>query len=306
MKIHSVAVAALLLAGCYGDNLQPAGPHYQYVVSELRIPENNLTARESGLDLDRDKVVDNQLGMVFGALNSLGLGVGETAREALLRGGLVMLADLQTPDFGDADLATFSTYLGGDPDPAPCLDLARLETCGQHVLGTGQFSVDPASASDQADGPIVDGVYHDLVGLLPVEIAIDPAAPPIRLDLRGARVQLTQMSETHISGLIGGGITQTDIDSVVIPQATAQMNRIVQSECSQPAGTAPCGCIPNARADTLQEVFDTNHDCTITVLETSGNSLVRALLSTDIEVGGEELLSFGVAIELAPATFTTP
>src|SRR6185503_4291340 len=97
----------LLCAACATDEplIDPVGPHYQYVVSELHLPATNTEAREFGLDINDDKSVDNQLGMVFSTLKSQGLGVDETAQESLLRGGLIMLADLQTVDFDDADAA---------------------------------------------------------------------------------------------------------------------------------------------------------------------------------------------------------
>src|SRR5262245_13583207 len=68
-----------LCAACtlYGDDLEVEGEHFQYVVSELRIPTNNTMAVAFSLDLNDDKHADNQLGSVFGALATVGLGVGE-------------------------------------------------------------------------------------------------------------------------------------------------------------------------------------------------------------------------------------
>ncbi|MBA3454364.1 MAG: hypothetical protein H0T42_14825 [Deltaproteobacteria bacterium] len=304
MKPYPVLAAALLFAGC-GDNTRLEGEHYQYVVSELRIAENNAMAREFSLDLNGDKTVDNQLGMIFATLDSFGLGVGSTAREALLRGGLVMLADLQAPALEDTDLAGLSFYLGSDPDPAPCLDPARLETCGQQFLGQAQFSVDDASTSDLATGRIHNGVFNAGVGVLPIEIAIDPGTT-IRLDLQGARVRLSQISEDHISGVIAGGITTADLNGIVIPQAHAQMHRIVSTECPKPGGSPPCGCIESDRADTLIGWFDANYDCRIELHEVSRNSLVESLLAPDLAIGRDRLLSFGVAVELTSASFTPP
>ena len=303
----AAAVIVSMATGCLfdGDNLRLEGAHYQYVVSELQIPSNNITARSYGLDINGDKTVDNQLGMVFATLNQQGLGVGDTAREALLRGGLVMLVDLQTTSFEETALSGLVTYLGGDPSPTPCLDPARLETCGQHLLGQGQFSVDDASASDHATGPIVAGVYLDPVGLLPVEIAIDPTSP-IRLDLHGAHIRLTQLSEGHATGIIGGGITKADIDRIVIPEAAAQMNRIVTTECPKPGGVTPCGCLASSSAQVLQKYFDDNDDCQVGVAEVATNGIVQSLLAPDVTIGGEKLLSFGAGIELARATFTSP
>jgi len=297
--------AVLLLTGCASDEpVAVEGPHYQYVVSELRIPSNNAMARENGLDLNGDTTVDNQLGMVFGTLEGQGLGVGETAREALLRGGLVMLADLQTTDFDNIDLAGFSTWLGDNLEPAPCLDPTMLETCGQHLRGNGRFSVDEDSASHQIKSEISNGVFEDKAVFLPVELVIDDGRP-IRLDLRGARVRLTQISETQISAIFAGGVTEGDIENVIIPEAAANCDRIVRNECSQPLpmGSEPCGCVPGSRSNTLRRLFDEDRDCRIDAREVSTNSLVRALLPPDIRVDGQDLLSFGVGVELARASF---
>lgn len=295
-------ILALMAIGCGDNDQRVEGDHYQYVVDELRVPSNNLTARESALDLDGDGIVENQLGQIFSLLHQFELGVGDTAREAVLRGGLVMLAELVTMDFEDSKLSGFTTYLGGDPVPAPCLDPARLETCGQHLLGQGTFSVEDGSASDRAVGKIVDGVFENAVGALPVELVIDPTMP-IRLDLHAARVRLTQMSEGHISAIIGGGITKADVEGVVIPQAVAQMVRIVDAECAQPDGAAPCGCVRGSRAQLIQDSFDSDDNCTISIAELSSNSIVRGLIASDIRVDGENLLSFGIGVELTSATF---
>ncbi len=297
--------AILVFTGCTSDEpLALDGTHYQYVVSDLSIPSNNTMARDNGLDLDGDKTVDNQLGMVFGALAGQGLGVGETATEALLRGGLVMLADLETNGFDDTEISGFTTWLGDDLSPAPCLDPTMLDTCGQHLRGNGTFSVDQDSASHQMTAPIVNGVFVDKAVFLPVELVLD-SDTPIRLDLRAARVRLTEITETRITGVFAGGITQGDIDNAVIPEVASNCDRIVRNECNQPtpAGSEPCGCVAGSRANTLRNLFDNNRNCRVETNEVATNSLVQSLLKTDIRVDGQELLSFGVGVQLARASF---
>jgi len=302
MKALATSVV-LIFTGCATDEpLVVNGTHYQYVVSELRVPANNAEARSNGLDLNDDETVDNQLGMVFGTLGTMGLGVGETATEALLRGGLVMLADLETNGFDDTDASGFSTWLGDSLEPEPCLDPTMLDTCGQHLRGTGRFAIDEDSASHQIPGPIVDGVFHEKAVFLPVELVID-AGRPLRLDLRGARVKLTQISETRISAIFAGGLTQHDVDTVVIPEAAANCDRIVVNECNQPGGSLPCGCTGGSRARQLQQLFDDNDDCRIETREVATNSIVLALLAPDLKIDGQKLLSFGVGVELVPARF---
>src|SRR4051812_33435904 len=50
----------------------PEGTHYHYVVDHEFVPTNNNQAREFGLDLNGDSVVDNQLGMVLGVFAGMG------------------------------------------------------------------------------------------------------------------------------------------------------------------------------------------------------------------------------------------
>ncbi len=293
---------AVLLAGCGDHEVRLDGPHHQYVMSELRIPSTNTGARADGLDLDGDRAVDNQLGMVFGALKSLGLGVDVTAQEAVLRGGLILLADLQTVDFATTELSGLTTYLGRDPMPAPCLDPTRLETCGQHVLGGGRFSIEPGSESDHGTAPIEEGVFVVDMGLLPLEIALDVDAP-LRLDLQAARIRFTSIAQDGFTGVIGGLITQDDVDRVVVPQAAREIARIVGAECAQPTGSPPCGCIDGTRADLLQEYFDDNNSCEVTLAEVATSGVVESLLQPDVRTKGIQGLSFGVGVTFRSATF---
>jgi hypothetical protein len=299
-----LGASVLLLAACGDDALPPpAGPHTRYVVSELHIPNNNKEAIAVAVDLDHDGAADNQLGQVFGVLAENGLSVSSSVREALLRGGLIMLADLQATVF-DVGVAGFTTYLGADPSPAPCSDPARIETCGRHLTGTGRFTVKEASASTTAAGMIDNGTFSADTETLPVQLVIDDQSPPIRLDLQHAHVELAAISEKHVSAVIAGAITQGDIATVVIPQAQAQIDRIVQNECGQQDAPPPCGCVQGSRSALLEGVFDTNpRDCHVTVEEIAHSTLAQALLATDVRFGNERLMSFSVGVELVSARF---
>lgn len=294
-----------LIVACTDDERlpPPEGPHYQYVVSELYIPQTNTEARQFGLDLNGDKTVDNQLGMVFSTLDSMGLGVGDTAREALVRGGLIMLADFQTPTFEDTEASGLTTFLGRDPVPGACLDPMQLETCGQHLTGSGSFSAIDGSASDLATAPITNGIFIGGMSRLPVKIALISAVETIDVVLHAARVRVTNISPTGASAVIAGGITKADIDNDVIPQAAAQIDRIITNECGQPNGESPCGCVPGTRARLLRSLFDQNQDCSVEADEVAEHSLTASLLAPDVTVNGEPLLSFGIGVELVSATF---
>ncbi|MFN0247093.1 MAG: hypothetical protein ACKV2T_09295 [Kofleriaceae bacterium] len=300
-------LALVMMSGCFFDSDDPLPPLegdiYQYVVSDLKIPTNNNEAREFGLDLngDKNKTGDNQLGMVLGLLENLGLGTASTVREALQRGGLLMLVEVQTTSLEDSRDAGLTTFLGGDAMPDACTDETNLATCGQHLKGTGSFSVDLDTASHQARGPIVGGAFLGDTGIMPVEFAISLAGV-IRLDLRGARVKITELTPDGARGVFAGAIAPIDLEGVVIPEAAEQVDRIVVDECKGPTSAAnPCGC--SGRGKTLWEVFDKNHDCRVDVGEVASNDIVRSLFAPDVRVHGQDMLSFGVGVELARATF---
>ena len=149
---------------------------------------------------------------------------------------------------------------------------------------------------------IEDGVFRAVMGRVPIQIAIDPAAP-LRVDLHGARIWLSELAEDRLVGVLGGGIVQADVDGVVVPETAAQMDRIVVAECGQSDGLAPCGCPGGERSELLQRYFDADDDCRISVAETAANSITLSLLDPDIQIDGVDALSFGVGIELVPATF---
>lgn len=300
--------AALVLLSACSDpaSPQPEGPHYQYVVSALHLAETNTQAREFGSDLTADGVVDNRLGMVLATLSSIGLGVGETADEALLRGGLVMLADLQTLSFDNTDASGVTMYLGHSPVPSPCIDPDDLTTCGEHLRGTGEFMVQDASASDVGVAPITDGRFRASVGHLSVQIAIADPEEPIELVLRGARIRMSIISPQGAFAAIGGGIRKRDVDNVIVPVAAAQLDRIVTRDCA-PTSTNECVCPSGTNAYGIQGLFDKEPaDCRVSTDELRENNLVVSLFAPDVTIEGEEMLSFGLAVELASAAFLPP
>src|SRR5262245_39525082 len=92
---------SLSLVACGGDdsNVVPEGEHYHYVTNQLLVPTTNTQAREYGLDLNGDKQVDNQLGMVLSTLGSMGFDIQATIDEAVAEGSIILLLDVQTKDF---------------------------------------------------------------------------------------------------------------------------------------------------------------------------------------------------------------
>ncbi|HLL20554.1 MAG TPA: hypothetical protein VK427_00400, partial [Kofleriaceae bacterium] len=114
---------ALPLVACGGggeDQPTPEGPHYPFVVNKLSVPTNNNQAREFGLDLNGDKAIDNQLGMVLGTLAGQGFDVQATIDKAIAEASIILLADFQTESFSSTTAAGLSIKLGDMESPAAC------------------------------------------------------------------------------------------------------------------------------------------------------------------------------------------
>lgn len=304
MIARNVLLGLLLATGCAEESVEPVieGDVHHYVVSEVHLPRTNQEARDIGLDLDGDDAVDNQFGMVVSTLQGMGFDLAGTVDESVVRGNALTLLELQALDFTNAPNVGLATYLGANPDPAACTDPQDLSTCGQHLTTRAHYDVVADSQSDVGHTVFDDSVLFADIPVLPIALGLDPSAP-LRVDLRSARVKLLNMRPDGGTALISGGITARDRDEVVLPEAARQLDRIVATECHQPTGSGPCAC--TGRSGVLQEIFDANDDCSISLDELRANALVTSLVSTDIERDGVEMLSFGFAAELRPAAFET-
>lgn len=295
-----LGASACMLDG--DEELIPSGPTYQYVVGEIHVPKNNTEARQFALDLNNDKFADNQLGMIFGALSSFGFGVGETATEALLRGNAILLVELQTEAFDSTAASSLRTDLGANPNPAACLDPTMLATCGRHLQTRAHYDVIGGASSHLGVAPFDDGRLLTPVSTLPITIGIDPATP-LRVDLRYAKLQLTDVSADGATAIIAGGITKDELDTVVIPEVARNIARIFDNDCEPGQPPVLCGCPSGSRGELLKRYFDANADCSITLDEVAKNGIIESLFSPDIGNGPTEMLSFGIGARLVPASY---
>jgi hypothetical protein len=305
--LFASALTSLIACGGSEGQTPPSGPHYGYVASEVTVPANNSQAREIGLDLNGDKTVDNQLGMVLGTLAGQGFEVQATLDEAVLTGSIILLLDLQTPDFASTTGAGLSIRLGDQATPAPCTDPDVLTTCGQHLDGTGEFTIDASSPADAGvEGKIAGGVFSGGPGEITLQIALADAAP-IELRLIGARAKATGITEGGITEIIlAGALTQNDLDTKVIPTIQAQLPPLIERDCTEidPPNPPDCGCPSGTTGNTVLGLFDTDpQDCAVTVDEIKNNSLIQSLLAPDVTIDGEDALSLGLRVGAVSASF---
>jgi hypothetical protein len=300
-------LSGLSLVACGGEEeIRPEGPHYQYVVSEASVPTSNPQATEFGLDLNGDKVVDNQLGSVLAALVTQGFDVQGAIKKAIDEGDIILLADLQTPSFSSSGGTGLKVVLGATATPTPCTDAADT-VCRKHLTGTGSFTVSASSPTDAAvTGKIVGGTFNGGPGNLSLKIALG-GPEGIQLDLIGARAKASGITEAGIESIVvAGALTETDLNTMVIPAIHAQLLPIIAASCT---GTTPpeCGCATGSTGRTILNLFDTSpKDCIVKVEEIQNNTLIKSLLAPDVTIDGTMALSVGLKVKAVKGTFPLP
>ncbi|MEO6772515.1 MAG: hypothetical protein ABI467_05760 [Kofleriaceae bacterium] len=327
--MFAVALASLSLAACGGggdDAITPEGAHYHYVVNKALVPTNNNESREYGLDLNNDGTPDNQLGMVLGTLAGMGFDIQATIDTAVLKGSINLLVDVQTADatFMSSAATGLAVYIGSDPQPVACMtgeDVtcttakpAVCTGCGHQLSPTGgTFTAAPNQDSALA-GKIVGGTFTGGPGDLSIQIAIG-GTNPIPLNLLGARVKATGLTDANIGTVSGatvsggavlaGAITQDDINNNIIPAVVNQLTPTITRDCTMLTSPPGCGCADGSTGKTIIGLFDTSPaDCMVTVDEVKSNSLIKSLLAPDVTIDGKMALSLGIKVAAEKATFT--
>ena len=292
----------------------PAPPmgNYQYVLDHMTVPQTNNQALADGLDLNGDQHVDNQLGMVLSAFSGMGFNAQTATTQAIDTGALLTLIDLYTDDFTTSTMPTFTTYDGANAFPRPC-NGTNDTTCRHHLAGDAMFTLASAPTSPLT-GTITAGELDAGPGSLEIQLA--PFGPPaVKLALVGARIKLGGTTATAITnGTLGGGVLETDIQSKLYPAMQQSFTAVVERDCcglaTSPGGatcTAPaCGCTDGSSGKTLISIYDSSHDCTISLSEISSNSLNTALFASDLMIDGQPALSLGVGFTAVHAAFPEP
>ncbi len=285
---------------------EPAtGTPHHYVVSKEHVPTTTTEANTFGLDLNGDGTVDNQLGMVLASFATQGFNSQTAADTDVNNGTILMLGDFLTTDFTTASDAGFTIYAGANPMPAPCNGPTDT-TCRHHLTGTGTFDISATSAHDAPlVGNVVAGTFTGSPGTLTIQLPILTASAQV--PLIGARVKIVGATATGFTNaIVGGGITQQEITTNLYPAIATAITAHIAADCNVAAGPPNCGCTSGSTDATILGLFDANHDCTISLTEVSGNTLITNLFMPDVTIDGQLALSVGIGIEAVAGTFTEP
>jgi hypothetical protein len=327
------SAVVLSFAACGGsssgddDTVDPAGTSHTYVVDSVLLPTKAGDGAKYGLDLDGDGQVDNALGQILSALSSAAgsgsLDLQGSIDDQVLTANIILLANIKATDLAMANGVALEIFLGANPNPAACTDTSDppdITTCGQHLMGTGSFDIDPSSPMDaQIVGKIIGGQFSGGPGTVTLQITLSSVGAPINLNLIGARAKLPGITDGTIGsvaspGIIAGAVTQNDLDTQVIPAVADTVSAQITRDCydmnGDPLGPPPgCGCPSGSTGATVISLFDKDPqggDCAVTVDEIKNNDLIKTLLAPDVNIDGTDALSVGVGVTAVKGTFTVP
>jgi hypothetical protein len=328
------SAVALSAAACGGSSssgddtttVNPAGMPHTYVVDSVLLPTKSGEGAKYGLDLDGDGMVDNALGNILTALSSAASGslnLQASIDDTVLQGKIILLANLKATALDMATGVALEIFVADSATvmPAPCTDPNTPSTCGQHLKGTGMFTVAADSPMDaQIVGKIVGGQFTGGPGTVTLEITLSATAgTPIQLNLIGARAKIPTISDTNLGSsaspaIIAGGVTQSDLDTKVIPAVQTTVQAQIVRDCydtatpPKPLGAPPgCGCKSGSTGATVISLFDKSPaDCEVTLDEIKNNSLIQTLLMPDIMINGTPVLSVGVGVTAVKGTWDVP
>jgi hypothetical protein len=251
--------------------VDPAGQRYQYVVDSLDLPENRDEVVALAFDIDGDPQhrVDNALGGIVSLMVQAGADYDfdAEAKQLIDAGEILHLIEVQTADLASAEGVGVFIAHGVDTDG----DLS------DNFSGQEAFARDPRRGEGYLSGQIFRERLVVELGTAPVAVTFPGLDEPFVLELQQARLE-GSISETGLSGVIGGAITAEDVDTKLIPMFQEGLMRIVARDCSTGA------CAADSFGDELLWLFDADADGVITTDEIRQSSLSSSLLAPDVDL----------------------
>lgn len=289
--------------------VNPDGEDHTYVIDAVNVPANAGEAGTIALDIDGDGRKDNALGGLLGLLSTAGLDIKATVSEQVAIGGIILLANLKATDLTTATGVGMYVYLGDDPNPAPCDGETDTE-CGKHLAGDGTFGIADDSPLDAVViGENAGGKFTGGPGEVVIELSLSDLASPLQIRLIGAKVE-AQVAEGALSeGLLGGAITDADIDNELLPAVHEVITAIMEDEGCAPA---PDCCPADSTGEDILGFLDSEPaDCVITLEELQTNPIISATLGNpDLDLEGDDgvkdAISLGVGFSAVTGGFTPP
>ncbi|HET7143242.1 MAG TPA: hypothetical protein VFI68_04400 [Anaerolineales bacterium] len=303
----SAGLILLLLAAC--DALRPTpiqptpteavqpttGVEYRFVTDQLLIPTTQAQAEAFALNVDGDPQgqPDNLFGKLFTLLTSTapGLDLQSTLDQEVNSGQLVSLHMVKADDPLNDSSASWSIFQGEKSLSTPKFD------------GTDKFIIDSAIPVNlPIIGLITNGHFTGGPGAARVQMFL--LKQLVDVDLLGVRLEADFSANGCANGKLGGGVTVDEFHSNLLPAITDGLNQMIIAD--------------EANANTLLQVFDSDHNGTITVQELENNPMLMMAFTPDLDLldastqfnpnqdGVKESYSVGMGFTCVAASFAVP
>jgi hypothetical protein len=260
-------------------------------------PSTSTEANAVAIDLNGDGHAENQLGLLFSTLGSIGFDVSA----AVNAGTVVYLLRVTSNDPAfQTDAAARAEWFVGEPTAPTPPDFTgggSFRTDGAYAPGT--FIAPLAGANFMSANPATTNAPVDV----PLSLVIGDG---FVVPLHGARLAFTVASGGLMQGQLNGSIREVDVQSIIVPSIANLLNQIVAGGGSQ--------------ASDVLTLFDTGcsgvgaNDGVIAVCEVSTNNLMGPMLTADVDIyaedgsyapnplnTGKDSLSFGMRFDAANA-----
>jgi hypothetical protein len=236
----------------------------QAVLNTITMP---LSSAEYAIDLDNNGTLDNQVGLMLGALMAVNpkLDLQKDLDLQMSQGKILSLHEVFAASLTDASTALAQVHMGQDPDGDPSNNFTGSATLGVLATGTslpgkiagGQLRLGPGSLTS----PVIIGATH------------------IVITLKAAVMQADISATGMTKGTIAGAIPMADVSSKLIPALAKEIDRQYKDPKITPDGKK-----------LLHDVFDLNKDGTISAQEFGDNPIISVALKTpDVDSDGDKL-----------------
>jgi hypothetical protein len=225
----------------------------------------------------------------------------DTIDESIYRGTVLTLARISATDYTNDPSAKLQAWFG--ESTLCCAGAAdagtfNITTCKTQATQTSgcfgggyTFKPDPTGTAQYLlSGKITAGALSFGAASFPVQIPLG-AGGTMAFVLKGARVFGDLSGGKITKGVLVGGISQTDLDTIVLPTVAALMTSTYQTTTDM-------------TTKAILKGFDTDGNGTITAAELKTNALIGTFLSPDVDVDsdGKKELSLGMGFTAVGAS----
>lgn len=257
----------------------------EYVADDLLLPKSPTEAQLYGYDYDNNGVIDNALGAIISALAASfsGVSFSDQVSLAVAQGSTLPLMRVHATSFVNhtGTTADFSWAT-----PVSCCTSLLLASCRAQAASTcfsGSASFTPVGAATTVNGSITASVGTFTASSLPLRLVFGGA--PLNVVLSSARISGRFVGNTIVDGKITGGLSQTEINSKLVPALATMLDTIVKD--------------PTTTAATRQQIillFDSNSDGSISTSELATNALIQTFFAGDVDVDNDGKLDLSVGL----------